>query len=61
MHASKVVLKVLSQKLETMAELFLGEDQYGFRKGRGTRDATAACGCCTEETWNIIMCMLCGL
>jgi len=31
-HASKIVLKILSQRLETKAELYLGKDQYGFRK-----------------------------
>ena len=41
-HASKVVLKILTRRLESKAELFLGRDQYGFRRGFGTRDAIAA-------------------
>jgi len=41
-HASNTVLKVLTRRLESKAELFLERDQYGFRKGKGTRDAIAA-------------------
>jgi len=41
-HASKIVLKILTRRLESKAEMFLEKDQYGFRKGRGTRDAIAA-------------------
>ena len=42
MHASKIVLKILTRRLESKAEPYLGRDQYGFRKGCGTRDAIAA-------------------
>jgi len=41
-HASKIVLKILTCRLESKAEIFLEKDQYVFRKGRGTRDAIAA-------------------
>jgi len=41
-HASKILLKILALRLESKAESFLGRDQYGFRSGCGTRDATAA-------------------
>jgi len=41
-HASKIVLKILTRRLESTAESYLGKDQFGFRKGRGTRDAIAA-------------------
>jgi len=42
-HASKILLKVLHNRIEakTSEISFLTEDQFGFRKGRGTRDATA--------------------
>ena len=42
-HASKILLKVLQKRIEakTSAISFLTEDQFGFRKSRGTRDATA--------------------
>ena len=40
-HASEVLLRVLTKRLQAKAEAdgCLGEDQFGFRKGRGTRDA----------------------
>jgi len=42
-HASKILLKVLQKRIEakTSAISFLTEDQFGFRKGQGTRDAIA--------------------
>jgi len=38
-HASKIILKVLTQRIEVKVEAInsIKEDQYGFRKGRGTR------------------------
>jgi len=41
LHASKVVLKILTQRLENK-ETYLGKNHHGFRKGHGTRDAIAA-------------------
>ena len=41
-HASKIVLKMIARRLKGKAEAFLGDDQFGFRKERGTRDAIAA-------------------
>ena len=41
-HASKIVLRVLMRRLESKVDLFLGRNQYGFRKGLGARDAIAA-------------------
>jgi len=29
-HASKIVLRVLTRRLESKVDLFLGRDQYGF-------------------------------
>lgn len=40
-HASKIMLKILNSRIEAKAEEFLGEDQFGFRRGRGTREAIA--------------------
>lgn len=39
---SKIVLNVLTRRLESKAELYLGKDQYDFRRGCVTRDAIAA-------------------
>ena len=41
-HASKILLKILTRRLEAKAEAFLGDDQYGFRRGCGTREGIAA-------------------
>jgi len=41
-HASKILLKILTRRLEAKAETYLGNDQYGFRKGCGTREGIAA-------------------
>jgi len=37
-HASKIPLKMMQHCLEPKAEAFLGNDQFGFRRGCGTRD-----------------------
>ena len=41
-HVSKTVLKILTRRLESTAESYLGKDWFGFRKHRGTREAIAA-------------------
>jgi exonuclease III len=38
-HAAKVLLRVVSRRLQGRLDMYLGEEQFGFRKGRGTRDA----------------------
>src|SRR6218665_2715647 len=38
-HASKIVLTILTNRITTKAEEFLGKNQFGFRKGCGTREA----------------------
>ena len=38
-HASKVMLKVLTKRIEGRAKEFLSKGQFGFRSGVGTRDA----------------------
>ena len=35
------MLKLLHRRIESKAESFLGDDQFGFRRGRGARDAIA--------------------
>jgi hypothetical protein len=43
-HAAKIMLKIITKRIQAKveAENGLGEDQFGFRKGRGTRDAIGA-------------------
>src|SRR5437867_4823184 len=38
-HASKIMLKVLTKRIEAKAKHLMGRNQFGFRKGCGTRDA----------------------
>jgi hypothetical protein len=38
-HTAKIVAKVLRRKIERKIEDVLGEDQFAFRRGRGTGDA----------------------
>ena len=38
-HASKIILRILTQTIEAKAKDFIGKPQFGFRKGRGTREA----------------------
>ena len=41
-HVAKIVAKILNRRLERKIEEVMGEDQFGFRKGKGTRDAIGA-------------------
>ena len=41
-HASKIVLGILKKRITSKADEYVGEDQYGFRRGSGTREAIAA-------------------
>jgi len=38
-HTAKIVTKMLRRRIEKKIEEVLGEDQFGFRRGKGTRDA----------------------
>ena len=38
-HASKIMLRVLTKRIEAKAKNLLGRSLFGFRKGVGTRDA----------------------
>ena len=38
-HTTKIVAKILRRRIERKIEDVLGEDQFGFRRGKGTRDA----------------------
>ena len=38
-HASKILLRILTNRIEAKARYFIGQNQFGFRKGCGTRDA----------------------
>jgi len=38
-HASKILLKILTNRIQSKADMMLGKTQFGFRKGCGTREA----------------------
>ena len=38
-HTSKVLLRVITTRLEKRANEWIGNDQFGFAKGCGMRDA----------------------
>jgi len=38
-HTTKIIAKILGRRIERKIEDVLGEDQFGFRRGKGTRDA----------------------
>ena len=38
-HASKILLKFLTNRIEAKARDLIGRNQFGFRKDCGTRDA----------------------
>jgi hypothetical protein len=38
-HTAKIIAKILKRRIEKKIEDILGEDQFGFRRGKGTRDA----------------------
>jgi hypothetical protein len=38
-HTAKIVAKILRRKIERKIEDVLGEDQFGFRRGKRTRNA----------------------
>ena len=51
-HASKILLKIIAKRVQAKAEAdkCLGEDQFGFRKGTGKRDAIGALRVLTERS-----------
>ena len=38
-HASKILLKFLTKRIEHNAAGYISDSQFGFRRGIGTRDA----------------------
>jgi len=48
-HASKTLIRIIAERIENKAKMYLGEDQYGFRRGVGIRDAIAVMRVITER------------
>jgi hypothetical protein len=49
-HAAKIVARILRRELERKNEDALGEHQFGFRRGKGTRDAIGMLRIISEQT-----------
>jgi hypothetical protein len=52
-HAAKIVAKIPIRMIEKKIENVLGEDQFGFRRGKGTRDAIGMLRIISEQTLEI--------
>ena len=52
-HTAKIVAKILRRRLEKKIEDVLREDQFGFRRGKGRRDATGMLRIISEWTLEI--------
>jgi hypothetical protein len=52
-HTAQIVAKTLRRRVEKKIEDVLGEDQFGFRRGKGTRDAVGMLRIITERTLEI--------
>jgi hypothetical protein len=50
-HTAKIIVRILI-RIEMKTEYVLGEDQFGFRRGKGTRDAIGMLKI-TEQTLDI--------
>ena len=40
-NAAKILLRIINNRLRRAADAFIGLDQFGFRRGMGTREAIA--------------------
>ena len=49
-HIAKIVAKILRRRIEKKIEDVLGEDQFEFRRGKGTRDAIGMLRIISERT-----------
>ena len=52
-NTAKIVAKILRRRIEKKIEDVLGEDQFGFRRGKGTRNAIGMLRIISERTLEI--------
>jgi len=52
-HSAKIVAKILRRRFEKKIEDVLGEDVFGFRRGKGTKNATGMLRIISERTLEI--------
>jgi hypothetical protein len=51
-HSAKIVARILRKRIERKIEDAVGEDQFGFRRGKGTREATEILRIISERTFD---------
>jgi hypothetical protein len=49
-YTAKIVVRILRRRIERKTEDAFGEDQFGFRRGKGTRDAVGMLRIISERT-----------
>jgi hypothetical protein len=54
-YTAKIVVRILRTRTERKIEDVLGEDQFGFRRGKGTRDAIGMLRIISEQTLDIVV------
>lgn len=52
-HASKIITRIIYHRIERKAEDIISEEQFGFRKGRGTREAILSLRLIIEKSLEI--------
>ena len=52
-HTAKIIAKILRRRTERKIEAVLGEDQFGFKRGKGTRDAIGMMRIIAERTLEV--------
>ena len=52
-HTAKIIAKIPTRRIETKIEDALGEGQFGFRRGKGMRDAIGMITIIAERTLEI--------
>ena len=52
-HTAMIIAKILRRRIERKIEAVLGEDQFGFRRGKGIRDAIGIMRIITERNLEI--------
>jgi hypothetical protein len=52
-HTAKIVAKILRRRIKKKIEDVLGDDQFGFRRGKGTRNAIVKLRIISKQTLEI--------
>ncbi|KAL1446126.1 hypothetical protein WDU94_014018 [Cyamophila willieti] len=52
-HLTKAITRILIKRIESKVEEHLGDDQFGFRKGKGTRDAMGCMRMISERMMDV--------